>query len=46
MGKSLLELLGERNASTPEVVKPKPVIPSVFGDVIKKYAGDEIYTRE
>ena len=46
MGKSLLELLGERNASTPEIVKPKPVIPSVFGDVIKKYAGDEIYTRE
>ncbi len=46
MGKSLLELLGERNASTPEVVKPKPVIPSVFGDVIKKYAGEEIYTRE
>jgi hypothetical protein len=46
MGKSLLELLGERNANTPEIVKPKPVIPSVFGDVIKKYAGDEIYTRE
>lgn len=46
MGKSLLELLGEKNANTPEVVKPKPVIPSVFGDVIKKYAGDEIYTRE
>jgi hypothetical protein len=46
MGKSLLELLGERNASTPEIVKPKPVIPSVFGDVIKKYVGDEIYTRE
>lgn len=46
MGKSLLELLGERNASTPEVVKPKPVIPSAFGDVIKKYAGQEIYTRE
>ena len=46
MGKSLLELLGERNAREPQVVKPKPVIPSVFGDVIKKYAGDEIYTRE
>jgi hypothetical protein len=46
MGKSLLELLGERNTNTPEIVKPKPVIPSVFGDVIKKYAGEEIYTRE
>jgi hypothetical protein len=46
MGKSLLELLGERNANTPEVVKPKPVIPSAFGDVIKKYAGETIYTRE
>lgn len=46
MGKSLLELLELKNESAEPVVTPKPIIPSVFGDVIKKYAGQEIYTRE
>lgn len=46
MGKSLLELLELKNANAAPVVTPKPIIPSVFGDVIKKYAGQEIYTRE
>ena len=46
MGKSLLELLELKNANAAPVVTPKPIIPSEYGDVIKKYVGEEIYTRE